>query len=64
MRFVEKALLDELRLDYLHAHQVAVRAERDAVKAAGVSMVGLSNLHEAAREGDRGREAGEGPVVL
>jgi hypothetical protein len=34
---VEKALLDELRLHYLHAHQFAVRAERDAVKAAGVS---------------------------
>jgi hypothetical protein len=30
-------LLDELRLHYLHAHQIAVRAERDAVKAAGVS---------------------------
>jgi len=34
---VEKALLGELRLHYLHAHQIAVRAERDAVKAAGVS---------------------------
>jgi hypothetical protein len=34
---VEKALLDELRLHYLHAHQIAVRAERDAVEAAGVS---------------------------
>ena len=34
---VEKALLDELRLHYVHAHQIAVRAERDAVKAAGVS---------------------------
>jgi hypothetical protein len=34
---VEKALLDELRLHYLHAHQIAVRAERDAVQAAGVS---------------------------
>ena len=34
---IEKALLDELRLHYLHAHQIAVRAERDAVKAAGVS---------------------------
>src|SRR6266480_1658867 len=33
----EKALLDELRLHYLHAHQIAVRAERDAVKASGVS---------------------------
>jgi hypothetical protein len=34
---VEKALIDELRIHYLHAHQIAVRAERDAVKAAGVS---------------------------
>src|SRR5437764_1538950 len=34
---VEKALLDELRLHYLHAHQIAVRAERDVVQAAGVS---------------------------
>jgi hypothetical protein len=33
---VEKALLDKLRLHYLHAHQLAQRAERDAVKAAGV----------------------------
>jgi hypothetical protein len=34
---VEKALLDELRLHYRHAHQIATRVERDAVKAAGVS---------------------------
>ena len=34
---VEKALLDELRLHYLHAHQIAMRAERDAVGAAGIS---------------------------
>src|SRR5438046_7836678 len=34
---VEKSLLDELRLHYLHAHQIAVRAERDAVQASGVS---------------------------
>jgi hypothetical protein len=34
---VEKSLLDELRLHYLHAHQIAFRAERDAVQAAGVS---------------------------
>lgn len=33
---VEKAPLDELRLPYVHAHQIAVRAERDAVKASGV----------------------------
>lgn len=34
---VEKALLDELRLHYLHAHQIAIRTERAAVEAAGVS---------------------------
>jgi hypothetical protein len=34
---VEKTLLDELHLHYLHAHQIALRAERDAVKAAGVA---------------------------
>ncbi|UCI16746.1 hypothetical protein FJ970_16340 [Mesorhizobium sp. B2-1-8] len=33
---IEKALLDELRLHYLHAHQIALCAERDAVMAAGV----------------------------
>lgn len=44
---VEKALLDELRLHYLHAHQIALRAERDAVRAAGV-LVGLPAIHETA----------------
>src|SRR3954447_5346379 len=34
---VEKSLLDELRLHYLHAHQIAVRIERDAVTAAGIA---------------------------
>jgi hypothetical protein len=34
---IEKALLDELQLHYLHAHQIALRAERAAVEAAGVS---------------------------
>jgi hypothetical protein len=41
---VEKALLDELRLHYLHAHQIAVRTERDAVKAAGVSWWAYQNF--------------------
>jgi pyrimidine operon attenuation protein/uracil phosphoribosyltransferase len=41
---VEKALLDELRLHYLHAHQIAVRAERDAVKAAGISWGGYQRF--------------------
>jgi len=34
---VEKTLLDELQLHYLHAHQIALRTERAAVEAAGVS---------------------------
>jgi hypothetical protein len=33
---IEKTLLDQLRLHYLHAHQIAARAERDAVGNAGV----------------------------
>jgi hypothetical protein len=34
---VEKTLLDELRLHYLHAHQIASRIERDAVREAGLT---------------------------
>src|SRR5712671_3117656 len=41
---VEKALLNELRLHYLHAHQIAGRAERDAVKAAGISWSGYQRF--------------------
>ena len=33
---VEKSLLDDLGLVYQHAHQIALRAEQAAVKAAGV----------------------------
>jgi len=33
---VEKALLDELALNYLHAHQIALRTERAAVEAEGI----------------------------
>src|SRR3954447_17302843 len=50
---VEKSLLDELRLHYLHAHQIAVRAERDAAKAAGISWWGYQRFmkqHERAIE--------------
>jgi hypothetical protein len=46
---VEKSLLDELRLHYLHAHQIALRAERDAVAAAGVpwsAYQGFMKKHE------------------
>jgi hypothetical protein len=34
---VEKSLLDELGLRYQHAHQIALRAEEAAVRAAGLS---------------------------
>jgi hypothetical protein len=34
---VEKTLIDRLGLHYLHAHQIATRAEEAAVRAAGVS---------------------------
>jgi len=34
---VEKTLIDQLGLHYLHAHQVATRAEQAAVRAAGMS---------------------------
>ena len=33
---VEKTLIDQLCLHYLHAHQIAARAEEAAVRAAGV----------------------------
>ena len=34
---VEKTLIDQLNLHYLHAHQIATRAEKAAVRAAGVT---------------------------
>jgi hypothetical protein len=34
---VEKTLIDRLGLHYLHAHQIATRAEQAAVRAAGIS---------------------------
>jgi hypothetical protein len=34
---VEKALLDELGLNYIHAHQIALRSERAAVEAQGIT---------------------------
>ncbi|HEY7245819.1 MAG TPA: hypothetical protein VH678_18270 [Xanthobacteraceae bacterium] len=33
---VEKTLIDQLDLHYLHAHQIAARAEEAAVRAAGI----------------------------
>jgi hypothetical protein len=33
---VEKTLIDQLQLHYLHAHQIATRAEQAAVRSAGI----------------------------
>jgi hypothetical protein len=44
---VEKALLDTLSLHYLHAHQVALRTEQAAVRAAGVSWHDYNAFTEA-----------------
>lgn len=33
---VEKTLLDQMQLHYLHAHQIALRTEQAAVRAAGI----------------------------
>jgi len=34
---VEKTMIDQLNLHYLHAHQIATRAEQAAVRAAGIT---------------------------
>jgi hypothetical protein len=41
---VEKALMDHLGLRYLHAHQIATRAEQAAVRASGVSWRGYDRF--------------------
>ena len=41
---VEKTLIDQLNLHYLHAHQIASRAEQAAVRAAGVSWQDYDNF--------------------
>ena len=48
---VEKALIDRLGLHYLHGHQIALRTERAAVEAAGISWTtyeGFMKKHEKA----------------
>ena len=45
---VEKALLDELRLHYLHAHQIATRVRTRRGQSGGRLVVGVPVLHEKA----------------
>jgi hypothetical protein len=44
---VEKALLDGLALHYLHAHQIALRTEQAAVRAAGVGWRDYNDFTDA-----------------
>jgi hypothetical protein len=44
---VEKALLDALKLHYLHAHQIALRTEQAAVRAAGIGWHDYNAFTEA-----------------
>jgi len=41
---VEKTLIDQLNLHYLHAHQIASRAEQAAVRAAGIGWKDYDNF--------------------
>jgi hypothetical protein len=41
---VEKTLIEQLNLHYLHAHQIATRAEQAAVRAAGVRWRGYDRF--------------------
>ena len=44
---VEKALIDQLGLNYLHAHQIATRAEQAAVRATGISWHAYDRFMQA-----------------
>ena len=54
---VEKTLIDQLSLHYLHAHQIATRAEQAAVRAAGIEWRAYDRFHAEIREGNRRRAA-------
>ncbi len=57
---VEKTLIDQLGLHYLHAHQIATRAEEAAVRAAGIEWRDLRPFHAEIRQAHRRRAADQG----
>ena len=57
---VEKTLIDQLGLHYLHAHQIATRAEEAAVRAAGIALARLRRVHAEIRQEHRRRAAHQG----
>jgi hypothetical protein len=44
---VEKTMIDRLNLHYLHAHQIATRAEQAAVRACGISWRAYDDFMQA-----------------
>src|SRR6266566_5455043 len=47
---VEKTLIDQLGLHYLHAHQIATRAEQAAVRAAGIRWHDYDRMQKYVKE--------------
>ena len=47
---VEKTLIDQLGLHYLHAHQIATRAEQAAVRAAGIDWRDYDRMQKYVKE--------------
>ena len=56
---VEKTLIDQLDLHYLHAHQIATRAEQAAVRRRH-PLAGLRPLHAEIRQAHRRRAVDQG----
>ena len=52
---VEKTLIDQLGLHYLHAHQIATRAEQAAVRAAGITWRDYDRFMQKYVKADRRR---------
>src|SRR5690242_14245716 len=50
---VEKTLIDQLDLHYLHAHQIATRAEQAAVRAAGIEWRAYDRFMQKHRSEER-----------
>ena len=59
---VEKALIDQLGLRYLHAHQIATRAEQAAVRASVVTWQAYDRFMRKFVQTDRGRNPDQGPT--
>src|SRR6202050_562101 len=61
---VEKTLIDQLGLHYLHAHQIATRAEEAAVRAAGIGWRGYDPVMQKHGKTLRGQRRHTGATAL